>query len=65
MSYAYRILTEELQKAAARPKKSAGPSTKTMQSLAAEYRVSAPVADYLKRLSDYRERSRHVRVGEY
>ncbi|HLP01132.1 MAG TPA: hypothetical protein VK163_03840 [Opitutaceae bacterium] len=65
MSSAYNKLTEELQRAVAQRTAPQSGSTQTLQQRAATYRMSDDAADYLRRLADYRARTRTVRVGQY
>ncbi len=62
-SYATKKLERELQKAVA--SRNANASAELPSKLSGEYRVSPEVANYLKRMSDYRERAKTVRVGSY
>ncbi|MBI2511767.1 MAG: hypothetical protein HYV96_07310 [Opitutae bacterium] len=62
-SYATKKLESELQKAVA--SRNANASTVLPSKLPGEYRVSPEVAGYLKRMSDYREKAKTVRVGSY
>lgn len=65
MSSAYSKLAEELQRALKQSTAVQSGPTQTLQERAANYRMSDDAAAYLKRLSDYRERTRTVRVGQY
>ncbi|MDP1579182.1 MAG: hypothetical protein Q8M02_02820 [Candidatus Didemnitutus sp.] len=62
-SYATKKLESELQKAVA--SRNATTSTVLPSKLPGEYRVSPEIAAYLKRMSDYRERAKTVRIGSY
>jgi len=65
MTYASQQLMDELQRAvASRAEKAQEPKPELLlQDFA--YEVSPDVADYLRRLQEYRERAKQVRVGEY
>lgn len=62
-SYATKKLERELQKAVA--SRTANASPVLPAKLPGKYRVSPEVASYLKRMSDYREHAKTVRVGSY
>ena len=62
-SYASKKLSEELQKAV--QARSAKPAAPVPVRIDGQYRVSAEVAGYLKKMADYREQAKKVRVGSY
>ena len=65
MTYTSQQLMDELQKAvASQTEKAQEPKSELLlQDFA--YEVSPDVADYFRRLQEYRERVKQVRVGEY
>ena len=62
-SYATKKLTQELQKAvASRP---ASTVASPLPEISGQYRVSPEVTSYLQKMSEYRQRAKTIRVGNY